>query len=45
MLALADLRIDDTTAESLFDMVAHNLTNCCSFKFALACSVDGMVFS
>ena len=44
MLALADLRIDDTTAESLFDMVAHNLTNCCSFKFALACSVDGMAF-
>jgi len=42
MLALADLQIDDTTAQSLFDLVAHNLPNCCNFKFALACSIDGM---
>ena len=42
MLALTDIKINDTTAQSLFDLVAHNLPNCCHFKFALACSIDGM---
>jgi len=42
MLALADLQIDDTNIQSLFDLVAHNLSNCCNFKFALACSIDGI---
>jgi hypothetical protein len=42
MLALADIQINDTTAQSLFDLVAHNIPNCCTFKFALACSMDGM---
>jgi hypothetical protein len=42
MLALADIQINDTTAQSLFDLVSHNLPSCCNIKFALACSIDGM---
>jgi hypothetical protein len=41
MLALAELRIDESTAGSLFDCIAYNILLCPSFKFAVACARNG----
>jgi hypothetical protein len=40
-VAIADVHIDETNADPVFELVAWNLLSCTNTRFALACSIDG----
>ena len=40
--ALTEIRIDETTVQTVFHILAQNLSECCGFSFALGCSTNGM---
>lgn len=41
LLALAEIQIDEASAQSLLKIVVENLANCCRLRFATACSITG----
>jgi hypothetical protein len=42
LLALTEMWIDETTAQSLFHIVAQHLSECCGYRFAVGCSINGI---
>lgn len=42
LLALMEMRIDKTTAESLAHIVGQHLPECCGYRFTLGCSANGI---
>jgi hypothetical protein len=41
MLALSELEIDSAGVQLFFDIVAQNLLDCPTFKFVVACAING----
>jgi len=41
LLALTEMCIDETTVQSLFHIVAQHLSECCGYRFAVGCSING----
>ena len=42
LLALTEMCIDETTVQSLFHIVAQHLSECCGYRFAVGCSINGI---